>query len=85
MCSSDLIDRARDSVIVRSIDGVFGAIVFTAVCFGIIFMLGAVLKTIYEVQFMDVFNAYFEKSGIATWIYDKNPVNLDLPLKDLLT
>ena len=80
-----LIDRARDSVIVRSIDGVFGAIVFTAVCFGIIFMLGAVLKTIYEVQFMDVFNAYFEKSGIATWIYDKNPVNLDLPLKDLLT
>lgn len=80
-----LIDRARDSVIVRSIDGVFGAIIFTAVCFGIIFMLGAVLKTIYEVQFMDVFNAYFEKSGIATWIYDKNPVNLDLPLKDLLT
>ena len=79
-----LIDRARDSVIVRSIDGVFGAIIFTAVCFGIIFMLGAVLKTIYEVQFMDVFNAYFEKSGIATWIYDKNPVNLDLPLKDLL-
>jgi len=80
-----LIDRARDSVIVRSIDGVFGAIIFTAVCFGIIFMLGAVLKTIYEVQFMDVFNAYFEKSDIATWIYDKNPVNLDLPLKDLLT
>ena len=79
------VPRLIDRAIVRSIDGVFGAIIFTAVCFGIIFMLGAVLKTIYEVQFMDVFNAYFEKSGIATWIYDKNPVNLDLPLKDLLT
>ncbi len=66
----------------RSIERVFGAIIFTAVfCVIILYAWSSAKKTIYESPVLDRVNAYFEKSGIAKWKYDKKSVNLDLPLK----
>lgn len=70
-----LIDRARDGVIFRSIDGVLGAIMLTTLIVGILLVVGAVANSMHDLEFMNVFNAYFEKSGVATYIYDKNLLN----------
>lgn len=82
------IDMARGGKIFRSIDGVFGAIGLTVVILAVLLVLGAVLNSVHDLEFMNVFNAYFEKSGIATYIYNNNILNamgiLKLPLADYL-
>lgn len=84
-----LIDRARDGVIFRSIDGVFGAIVLTAFTFGLLLVVGAVANSLHDLAIMNGFNSYFVKSGVATYIYDKNLLNsfgimTELPFKEWL-
>ena len=84
-----LIDRARDGVIFRSVDGVFGAIVLTAFTFGLLFVVGAFANGLHDLAIMDGFNSYFQKSGVATYIYDRNLLNsfgvmTDLPFKEWL-
>ncbi len=70
-----LIDRARDGVIFRGVDGVIGALVLTTFISGILLVVGAVANAMHDLAFMNVFNAYFEKSAVATYIYDKNILN----------
>ena len=70
-----LIDKARDGVIFRSIDGVLGAIALTAVVVGLLLVVGALANSLRGQEFMDVFSAYFAKSGVATYFYDKNLLN----------
>ena len=84
-----LIDRARDGVIFRSVDGVFGAIVLTTFTFGLLFVVGAFANGLHDLAIMDGFNSYFQKSGVATYIYDRNLLNsfgvmTDLPFKEWL-
>lgn len=67
-----LIDKARDSKIFCCVDGVFGAIVLTVSILIILLVVGAFAYNLSNFEFMNVFNAYFEKSGIATFMYDKN-------------
>lgn len=84
-----LIDRARDSAVFRGVDGVFGAIILTAFITGLLLVVGAVVNNLHDMQFMLPFNGYFDKSGIATYFYDKNILNAlgvlnDLPIKGWL-
>lgn len=83
-----LIDKARGGKIFATVDGVFGAIALTLVILGVLLTLGAVVNSVHDLEFMKVFNAYFEKSGIATYLYDYNMLNamgvLKLPLADYL-
>lgn len=81
-----LIDKARDGVVFRNIDGVFGAVVLTLLITALLLVVGAVANSMSGAKFMDVFNNYFDKSGIATYFYNKNLLNsfglfTDLPTK----
>jgi hypothetical protein len=69
------IDRAREGVAFRTIDGVFGAVILTVFMFAILLVLGAVANSFYEYEFMNVFTSYFENSKIATYVYDQNIIN----------
>ncbi|MDE7265411.1 MAG: hypothetical protein K2N52_03985, partial [Clostridia bacterium] len=69
------IDMARSGKIFRSIDGVFGAIALTTVILAVLLIVGAIINSVHDFDFMNVFNAYFDKSGIATYIYDNNILN----------
>lgn len=82
-----IIDKARDSKIFCIADGVLGAIAMTLLILAFVLVLGAVANSMHEAQFMGVFNAYFEKSSVATYFYDKNLLNSmgilnDLPFKN---
>ena len=70
-----LIDSAREGVIFRTVDGVLGAIVLTLLITAVLLIVGALANTLHDYEFMDVFNAYFEKSGVATYFYDKSLLN----------
>lgn len=67
-----LIDKARDGLVFRTVDGVLGAAVAAVVGIGFMLVLGAVINSLHDFEFMNVFNAYFGKSGVATHIYDRN-------------
>lgn len=70
-----LIDKARDGAAFRTVDGILGAIVMTVVVAAVLLVVGALANTLHDYGFMDVFNAYFGKSGIATYFYDRNLLN----------
>lgn len=70
-----LIDKARDGFVFRTVDGVLGAIVATIIGLALMLVVGAVVNSLHDFAFMDVFNAYFGKSGIATHIYNRNMLN----------
>ena len=85
-----LIDKARDGAAFCIVDGIFGAIVSTVIVTAILLVFGAVINSLYDLEFMEIFNAYFEKSGVATYFYDNNILNelgllTDLPIKDWFT
>lgn len=84
-----LIDKARDGKAFSIIDGILGAIFLTVVVFAILFALGAVVQSLYDYEFMEVFNAYFDKSYIAKFIYGNNilcELNLiNIPVDSWLT
>lgn len=67
-----LVDRARDSVIFRTVDGIFGAIILTALTVCVLLLVGGLANSLHDVEFMASFNSYFEKSGVATYFYDRN-------------
>lgn len=70
-----LIDGARESKIFCVVDGVLGAIVLTGIVMALMLVVGALANSLHNNEFMAVFNAYFEKSGIATYFYDRNLLN----------
>lgn len=67
-----LIGRARESKIFGYADGVMGAIIVTALVFGILFVVGAVVDSLQSFGFMDVFNNYFVHSKLAVYMYGDN-------------
>ncbi len=85
-----LIDNARDGRIFQTIDGVAGAVVCTLIVLAIMLLVGAVVNSMHDVEFMARFNAYFEKDKLATYFYDNNLlqsmgiIKKDLPLTNWL-
>ncbi|MDE6597139.1 MAG: CvpA family protein [Clostridia bacterium] len=79
-----LIDRAREGTVFSIIDGVLGAIFMTITILALLLAVGAVANSMHDLAFMNVFNEYFDKSGIATYFYDRNLFNamgiLKLPI-----
>lgn len=71
-----LIDKARDSLIFSTIDGILGAIMLTALTVGVLLLVGALANSLHDLEFMAIFNSYFEKSGVAVYFYEKNILNL---------
>lgn len=67
-----ILDSAREGKIFHAVDGAFGAIITTALVLVILLVIGSIFKSISDLEFMQVFTAYFEKSGIATFIYTRN-------------
>ena len=67
-----LIDSARGSTVFCIVDGVFGAILFTVFILALLLVVGAVANSMHDLQIMNVFNAYFDKSKLATYFYDNN-------------
>lgn len=82
------IDIARGGKIFKAVDGVLGAIALTVTILGVLLIYGAIVNSMHDLEFMTVFNTYFEKSGIATYIFDNNILNamgiLKLPVTDYL-
>lgn len=70
-----LIDRAREGTVFSIVDGVFGAIAMTVTVLALLLAMGAIANSMHDLAFMDVFNAYFKNSGIATHFYDRNLFN----------
>ncbi len=81
-----LIDRAREGTVFSIVDGVLGAIAMTVTVLALLLVVGAIANSMHDLAFMEVFNAYFKKSGIATYFYDRNLLNemgiLKLPISD---
>lgn len=77
-----LIDSARDGAVFSNVDGILGAIFVTAFILALLFVVGAVLKPFGSLGFMEAFNVYFEKSGIATYFYNNNPIEFNIPVTE---
>lgn len=78
------IDAAREGTAFRVIDGVFGAVAALAIVMGILLFLFGILQTASGLEFMQNFDTYFEKSGIARYVYSDNVlINLNFMPIDL--
>lgn len=85
-----LLKKAREGVIFHAIDGALGSVLLTAFTVAILLLVGTVINSMHDVAFMQVFNAYFEKSAIATYFYDNNILNAaglltNLPFGEMLS
>lgn len=65
-------DKLRSFETVSAIDGAFGAVVLTAVVFGVLLFLGAVLWQISDLDGFKIFNSYMENSYVARGLYNDN-------------
>lgn len=70
-----LLKKAREGVVFHAIDGVLGSLILTVFTLAMLMLVGTVINSMHGVGFMQVFNAYFEKSRIATYFYDNNILN----------
>lgn len=75
---SVFIPRAAESlrgfVTVSAIDGALGAIVLTAVVFGILAMLGALLWQVHDLSGFEVFNGYMSRTFVTDGLYGDNGI-----------
>lgn len=71
-----IIYKARNSLIFCTIDGIFGAVIMTALLIGTLLVVGSVAFSLYELEFMASFNSYFEKSGVAVYFFNKNVLHM---------
>ena len=91
---SGIIGRAREGKAFSTVDGVLGAVVAFAVVCAVLLFVGAVLWSINDLSFMDVFNRYMfytadgqsKPVAIASVFYSHNPLNelefiADLPVR----
>ncbi|MBO5328452.1 MAG: hypothetical protein J6B04_04695 [Clostridia bacterium] len=70
-----LLANARDSKIFKSIDGSLGAIVSLVLVLGVILAIGSVFNSINDLEIMQDFNTYFERSQISNVFYLDNVIN----------
>lgn len=68
------IEGARSGATFRIVDGIIGAICAAALVFAVLLFVGGILGTASELDFMQNFNTYFEKSGFARFFYTDNPL-----------
>lgn len=85
-----LINFARESKVFYVIDGVFGAFFATLTAIAFLMLVGGIFGSIYDLDFMLPFTAFFEKSCLAKYFYTENLLTLlgimpNLPLRDWLT
>lgn len=67
---------ARNGKTFYAIDGILGAVFAVIFVAGILLLAGSVIQPISDLDFMSNFTAYFEKSAVATYFYDKNIIAL---------
>lgn len=70
-----IIDKFRGERVVSAVDGFFGAIVLTAILFGILMFLGAMLYQISDLPVFENMNTYFDLSCVSNCLYRYNPLN----------
>ena len=85
-----LINFARESKVFYAIDGVIGAFFATLTALAFLMLVGGVLGSISDLEFMLPFTAFFEKSQLAKYFYTENLFSLlgmlpSIPLRDWLT
>ncbi len=68
------IDKIKTSVIVGTVDGVFGAIVSTVVFVAVLTALGAVIYTLHDLEALAQLNAYMDKATLCNGMYALNPI-----------
>lgn len=73
---------ARNSKAFYAVDGVLGAVFAIVFAAGLLMLAGSIIQPISDLEIMAEFTAYFEKSAVATYFYDKNIISLltDAPL-----
>lgn len=85
-----LINFARESKVFFAIDGVFGAFFATLTAIAFLMLVGGVLGTISDLEFMKPFTAFFDGSCLAKYFYTENLLTAlgmlpSIPLRDWLT
>lgn len=78
------VDKFRENKVFGAVDGVFGAIVFTAFIFGLLLVFGGVAYTLNDLSIMESLNKYMANSYFADCLYSCNPLGsvfANLPLR----
>lgn len=82
-----LLEKFRENDAFYVVDGIFGAVVCTAVFLVALLAVGGIAYTLNDLAFMEKFNAYEAKSAFADGFYRYNPFNslfASLPIHDWL-
>lgn len=82
-----LLERFRDNDAFYVIDGIFGAVVCTAVLLAALLAVGGIAYTLNDLAFMEKFNSYEAQSVFANGFYKYNPLGSvfsSLPIHDWL-
>ena len=79
-------DKLRNFATVEVVDGALGAIILTAVIFGILLFLGALVWQIHDLEGFEIFNSYMANSYVANGLYGDNGITTltfmqNLPLR----
>jgi hypothetical protein len=69
-----LVNRLKEGKAFQIVDGVLGAVVLTAIVFGILLFVGGVLSTLSDLEFMSGFNECIQLNYIANSLYGYNPL-----------
>lgn len=70
-----LVDMARGSAAFRTTDGILGAVFLVIVAFGVQLVLGWLLSSVSELEFMQIFNGYFDGSKLTKYIFSDNIIS----------
>lgn len=69
-----LLNKLKEGKVFSVIDGVFGAIVMTAIILAILIVVGAIAYTLNDLEFMAKLNEYNKLSNFSDAIYTYNPL-----------
>lgn len=56
-------------------DGILGAIIMVIIILAVLLVLGNILTSFHDMQFMQYFNTYFDKCSVARAVYGSNLLN----------
>lgn len=69
-----LLNKLKEGKVFSVIDGIFGAIVLTAVILGVMLVAGGIAYSLHDLDFMAKLNAYNELSNFSDALYTYNPL-----------
>lgn len=78
------VEKFRENKVFGAVDGVFGAIIFTAFIFALLALFGGTAYTLNDLPALAKLNEYMDKSFFADCVYSCNPLNdmlSNLPLR----